>query len=347
MKYEIEQKNRAKGIYTWYLRWYDSVTKRMRYKSLKTDNRNEAHKILMRKNGELMGQNWAKAPTFQKAFFAFIDDTEMTKSDGLTIKNYESQLRPLVAFAERERLEVLTDLTFDLANEFICNYKAMKPNSKAQKLKVCRLFFKWAFKTWDIKSENPFARIKYPKIGKTEKSFWTPDQVEKILDAKQEDKDTPSLSPEFRFCIAIMAYAGFRFFEAQKADWSDFEGDFIKVTGKGGKFAKVPVSAKLRAEMERYLGGQQKPDAGAIFSDKVTNTATNRAIKKACAAAKIKFEGRANCHRFRHSFASNILRSGASVVTTQRLLRHSTPTITLSVYSHVLKEDLTDAVNNA
>lgn len=339
MKYEIEQKNRAKGIYTWYLRWYDPATKTMRYKSLKTENRNEAHHILLQKNGELMGQDWAKAPPFQKAFFAFLDDTEMTKGDGLTIKNYECQLRPLVRFAEENRLEVLTDLSFDLANEFICKFKEMKPNSKAQKLKVCRLFFKWAFKTWNIKAENPFSRIKYPKIRKTEKSFWTPEQVGQIIEA-EKDK-------EFRFCFAIMAYAGFRFFEAQKAAWGDFEGDFIKVMGKGGKFAKVPVSSKLRAEMDRFLDGQQKPDAGAIFSDKVTNTATNREIKKACAIAGVKFEGVANCHRFRHSFASNLLRSGASVVTTQRLLRHSTPMITLSVYSHVLKEDLTDAVNLA
>ena len=346
MKYDIEQKNKAKGINTWYLRWYDTKAKAMRYKSLKTDNRNKAYKILLQKNGELMDRDWAKAPGFQKAFFAFLDDTEMTKGEGKTITNYRSQLRPLVKFADEKRLETLTELSFDLANEFICRYKGLKPNTIAQKLKVCRLFFKWAFKTWDLKAENPFSRIKYPIIRKTEKSFWTPEQVEKILDAEQ-DKGKPSLSPEFRFCIAIMAYAGFRFFEAQKADWSDFEGDFLKVTGKGGKFAKVPVSAKLRAEIGRFLDGRQMPGSGAIFSGKVTNTSTNRAIKKACADAGIKYEGRANCHRFRHSFASNLLRGGASVVTTQRLLRHSTPMITLSVYSHVLKEDLTDAVNLA
>jgi site-specific recombinase XerD len=339
MKYEIEQKNRAKGIFTWYLRWYDPKTKAMRYKSLKTDNRNEAHRLLLQKNGEMMGRDWAKAPTFRKSFMDFLDDTEMTKGDGLTIRNYRSQLSPLVNFADECGLQSITELSFDLANEFICRYKGLKPNTIAQKLKVCRLFFKWAFKTWDLKAENPFSRIKYPKIRKTEKSFWTPEQVEKILDA-EKDK-------EFRFCFAIMAYAGFRFFEAQKAVWGDFEGDFIKVMGKGSKFAKVPVSAKLRAEIDRYLDGQQRPDSGAVFSDRVTNTATNREVKKACAMAGIKYEGRANCHRFRHSFASNLLRGGASVVTTQRLLRHSTPMITLSVYSHVLKEDLTDAVNLA
>lgn len=339
MKYEIEQKNKSKGIFTWYLRWYDPKTKAMRYKSLKTENRNEAHRLLLQKNGEMMDKDWAKAPTFLKTFMAFLDDTEMTKGDGLTIRNYRSQLSPLVNFADECGLQSITELSFDLANEFICRYKGLKPTTIAQKLKVCRLFFKWAFKTWDLKAENPFARIKYPKIRKAEKKFWTPEQVEKILDA-EKDK-------EFRFCFAIMAYAGFRFFEAQKAVWCDFEGDFIKVMGKGGKFAKVPVSSKLRAEMGRFLDGQQKPDSGAVFSDRVTNTATNREIKKACAMAGIKYEGRANCHRFRHSFASNLLRGGASVVTTQRLLRHSTPMITLSVYSHVLKEDLTDAVNLA
>ena len=339
MKYDIEQKNKAKGINTWYLRWYDPKAKAMRYKSLKTENRNRAYKILLQKNGELLDKDAAKAPDFRKAFFAFLDDTEMTKGEGKTITNYRSQLRPLVSFAEEKRLENLTELSFDCANEFICRYKDRKPSTIAQKLKVCRLFFKWAFKTWDIKCENPFSRIKYPVIRKNEKSFWTPEQVGKIIDAEKDR--------EFRFCFAIMAYAGFRFFEAQKAAWGDFEGDFIKVTGKGGKFAKVPVSQKLRTEINAFLGGRQMPVSGNIFSYRVTNTATNREVKKACAAAGIKYEGRANCHRFRHSFASNLLRGGASVVTTQRLLRHSTPTITLSVYSHVLKEDLSDAVNLA
>lgn len=339
MKYEIEQKNKAKGIYTWYLRWYDPKTKAMRYKSLKTENRNEAHRLLLQKNGEMMGDDRAKAPGFQKAFNSFLDFTEMQKGFGRTLENYKSQLAPLVRFAEQKGLGSIAELTNDLANEFVCNYKQAKPNTKAQKVKVCRLFFKWALKNWDLKADNPFKSVAYPKIKKTEKNFWTPEQVEKILNA-EKDK-------EFRFCFALMAYAGFRFFEAQKAAWGDFEGDFIKVMGKGGKFAKVPVSAKLRAEMDRYLDGRQKPDSGDVFSDKITNTETNREIKKACAVAGIKFEGRANCHRFRHSFASNLLRGGASVVTTQRLLRHSTPMITLSVYSHVLKEDLTDAVNLA
>lgn len=40
-------------------------------------------------------------------------------------------------------------------------------------------------------------------------------------------------------------------------------------------------------------------------------------------------------HTLRHTFASNLIASGCDVVTVQRALGHSTPSITLNVYSHL------------
>lgn len=40
-------------------------------------------------------------------------------------------------------------------------------------------------------------------------------------------------------------------------------------------------------------------------------------------------------HTLRHTFASNLIASGCDVVTVQRALGHSQPSITLNVYSHL------------
>jgi integrase len=51
-------------------------------------------------------------------------------------------------------------------------------------------------------------------------------------------------------------------------------------------------------------------------------------------------------HDLRHSFATNLLKSGVSIWYVQRLLRHSSITTTLDTYGHLLTEDLRSAVEN-
>ena len=53
----------------------------------------------------------------------------------------------------------------------------------------------------------------------------------------------------------------------------------------------------------------------------------------------------ANNHKFRHSFISNLIRSGINVRAVQQLARHESVDITLNTYSHLLQNDLADAVN--
>ena len=59
----------------------------------------------------------------------------------------------------------------------------------------------------------------------------------------------------------------------------------------------------------------------------------------------IGIEGKANPHKFRHSFASNLLRNGANVVAVSKLMRHFSPTITLNTYSHIIPDDLGKTLN--
>ena len=51
-------------------------------------------------------------------------------------------------------------------------------------------------------------------------------------------------------------------------------------------------------------------------------------------------------HAMRHTFISNIVRSGASVKVCQELARHSDPKLTLGVYTHLRVADKTKALNS-
>jgi integrase len=52
-----------------------------------------------------------------------------------------------------------------------------------------------------------------------------------------------------------------------------------------------------------------------------------------------------NMHSLRHSFASALIMAGAPVTEVQALLGHSSPAVTLKVYSHWFKNVETDSVD--
>lgn len=334
MKIYLKQFHKKRGDNTFYLCFYDEQTKRVKRKSLKTTNRNQAQELLAREQARAFEYAKGKSPTIEKALNEFLAYTEISKGKGNTLKHYEKTLKPLVPYFIRVcGCLDLTDITNAHANRFICDHKNLKTSTISQKIKVCRIFYRWALKNYDLKNiENPFLSIKFPKIKRIEKNFWTPEQITEILNNARE--------PLQRLAFAFMAFAGLRFFEMQKIDFKHFLKNFtlLKVIGKGEKQAAVPIGKKLKKEIDLYFTNKEIPAAGRVFPESFTNSFLNSELKKI--TSKMKFDGAATCHRFRHSFASNLLRAGASVTEVQRLLRHSSPNITLAVYSHCLRQDL-------
>ena len=56
--------------------------------------------------------------------------------------------------------------------------------------------------------------------------------------------------------------------------------------------------------------------------------------------------GKIDFHSLRHTFATFLVENGTDIKTAQSLLRHSTPALTLQVYTHSRDENLTAAVDN-
>ena len=174
----------------------------------------------------------------------------------------------------------------------------------------------------------------FPKVPKRAKAFWTPDQIEKILDNAPD--------PEFRLFWSVMAFAGLRHAEACRFGPSCIQEDGkMRVVGKGDKEAFLPISDRLKAEIKRYGKLKDGMFATARFDHA---DRCNETLRIAVEAAGYKSDDATN-HKWRHSFASNLIRSGVGPKIVQQLMRHEDVRQTLDTYSHLLQDDLEKALN--
>ena len=331
-KYTICQRNRAAGSKVWYLRTFDTVSKKITFESLGTEKKGKAQELLDQKKAERFKTPaqllQEKQPPIKKAVQAWLDT--VSRGNPGTFEQYYSKIPHLLEFCEAHKIERLGEFTTQSATELINTLPAEnKASTILNKKRIYNNFFNWAFATYGIEKINPFARVKTPKVKRTEKEFWTVEQIEKILDN--------SSGPLERLLFALMAFAGLRYFEAVGLCWENLDGGKLSIVGKGDKPAKVPIGERLDNEIKLFLSGQSKPEKGRIFPN-INNRNENKRLKVIC--ERLNIPGGAHCHKFRHSFASNLLRAGASIIAVSKLMRHEKPDITLRFYSHCLPDDL-------
>lgn len=111
------------------------------------------------------------------------------------------------------------------------------------------------------------------------------------------------------------------------------DGKLTFTKTKSGKNRSIPVSPELYAEINQHL----KQYGG--FSNSIN--AFGRALK----AANIKLPKGQVAHVLRHSFASHFVMNGGDILTLQKILGHSTVSMTMR-YAHLSSDHLAFAVNN-
>lgn len=336
--YSICQANKRHGSDFWYGRINDDGE--VRYVSLKTKRKSEAKEWLAMMNAKRFlpetDDGWRRRG-IPATVAEFLRAVEAGKGEGSkTCRAYADRLGVLKAFCAKAGVSTLGEFTRERGQEFAAHIaaKGYAPASARELIRCAAQFFKWAADTYEIDGFAPLAKVARPKLVKRMKAFWTPGEIDRILDAAP--------TPEFRLFWAFMAFAGLRHHEARSVGPGNVKDGRIEIVGKGDKQAFLPVNDRLRREIERYGEIGAGIFQGKAFSD----SGSNKVLKKSVAAALGDCGGRANNHRFRHSFASNLIRAGVNVKAVQQLLRHENVQITLDTYSHLLQEDLTAAANS-
>lgn len=192
-----------------------------------------------------------------------------------------------------------------------------------------RSFYSWLVDTGRLEL-SPADKLPTPKPGRGVPHPVTPLQVRRLLDACADPRAATT-----RAYVLLAAYAGLRVHEIARVRGEDFLGDEIRVRGKGGSDLTVPMHPVLAPLVETM------PRTGFWFPSSarrghVDRSSVSSAIKRAMVRAGVP----GTPHGLRHHFGTQMLiASGGDLRTTQRALRHASPTTT-AIYTQVADDRL-------
>lgn len=326
MAITIVQKNKSKGIFTWYARVPDPSSRgRVHFYSLETTSKSEAKTKL---------QERIKAGAYD------IEDQKstMTLGDGVTkFEQYqrakgtrpgsiEVMLQAVRSLQPLFRKRIVDIQPVEIAECFQEENSGVCAGTYRVRKTCLSTMFNYFVNVLEILPRNPIkTAVPYRRMVKPVREFWTADQIDRIL--------AHAPTPTYRLMWAFMAFAGLRISEAASMRPEKIHDGMIHIVGKGGKAATVPVCPRLAREIERYHGDWKFYGRG-LHLDKAAKTAIPEG-----------FPGKAHPHRFRHSFGSNLIRAGVNVKVVQKLMRHENIQMTLDIYGHILDTDAEDAIS--
>ena len=327
MSITLVQKNKSKGIMTWYARVPDPHRKgKIHYFSLETVSKSGAkiRKDERLKAGDLDIKDETETTTLGEAAVKF-EQYERAKGvkpgsiDAFVrgLKSLESLFdRPLVSITAKEINDAFMESTSGNSSRTYMNKKT-----------IVSTFFNYVVDVLEILPKNPIKKaIPKRKVKKAHREFWTTEQIDRII-ANAPD-------PQTRLLWSFMAFAGLRASEAKAMRPEKIYDGKIHVVGKGDKPATIPVCPRLQREIDRYDGE---------WNFKASQYTLEKTARKALPEG---FQGKAHPHRFRHSFGSNLIRAGVNIKIVQTLMRHENISLTLDTYGHILDTDSEKAISD-
>ena len=288
-------------------------------------------------------------------------------ASALTVTGYEVDLEQFAAFRWGVDARPPFDwaaVTPDDAKAFLMAFAREKAFATTTRRKVAclRTFFRFLVRDGRV-ADNPFARLRGPKLPKPLPKVFSKDEVRRFLEAPVFDlarRRAAGLAVsqhEEYACLRDAALfemlysTGCRISEVIALSWRQirFDNGSVIVSGKGGKqrlciLGKPACKAlqTLRAAAEGLF-----PDGGAdaanVFLNErglaFTPREAQRRMKRWLAAADLPHD--LTPHKLRHSFATHLLDAGADLRSVQEMLGHSS-LATTQIYTHVSVERLKD-----
>lgn len=200
---------------------------------------------------------------------------------------------------------------------------------------------------------NPCRGLKFPKATPKSKIFLSAEQVEDLAGATFDDRQA--------LIVYVLAYCGLRWGELAGLRVQDFAplrrrlnveqtivddgGKSLVKPPKDHEIRSVPVPKFLVEKIAAYIAAAGVTEL--IFTSPRGGPLRNRNERGRWFNQAVETIGvpELTPHGLRHTAASMAISAGASVLSVQRMLGHSSATVTLDVYSSLFEDDLDEVAD--
>jgi site-specific recombinase XerD len=229
--------------------------------------------------------------------------------------------------------------------------RGLAPRTRQLAIAALRSFYTWL----PGRDDNPAARVRTPRIPPADVRPYTPEEVTAMLAAAHTGTGLAARVDEA--VLLTLRFTGLRVRELVDLELEAVDLDVrrLDVVGKGGHQRLVPIAWDLRTHLHDYLRWTRPscPPSRWLFASprsrpdgtwwgRISPPGIRRVVRSFGEAAGV--PGRHHPHRWRHTFATELLRAGVDVHSAQRLLGHVKAGKT-ATYLHLVDDELCEAVD--
>ena len=274
-----------------------------------------------------------------------------------TVDTYTSHVKGFCRWLAKAHPSVmLSDVTKLQVRAFLLQEanRGLKPCTRSTELFALRSFYRFLIAE-GLSDDNPAALVTLPSPVRPRVEFYSDPEADAVI-------EWASAQPGLRWRVGramllTLRYTGLRLDELVNLSTEEVDLDArrISLVGKGRKPRVVPVPHLLVAALREYVYNVRPrlPASAYFFANPRGNRrlrgrygprALHDLVLEAGTSAGV--AGRHFPHRWRHTYATSLIRRGEDIHIVQRLMGHSN-IATTSRYMHLSDADLIDAVDRA